>query len=73
MSENSLVLLTNSSNLTGCQDYENIDTNFFNYIELTEIDSIDLVIKGEFQFSIINQCQDTIRVTEGYFDLNYFF
>lgn len=68
-----LLLLQKSSNTTRCKYYENIDISDDNFIKVLEIDSINYIIKGEFEFSAINECQDTIRVTDGYFDLNYTF
>lgn len=65
--------IQNNTNTSGCVNYGDLDSNFDNYIFVTEIDSINYFMKGEFQFSAINDCQDTIRVTDGYFDLNYFF
>ncbi len=50
-----------------------LDTLTTNFIQITSIDTLNFVMTGKFECSAINDCQDTIRVTEGYFDLNYFF
>ncbi len=65
--------IQNNDNINECKYYGDLSPNFDNYVFVNQIDSINYFIKGEFQFSAINDCQDTIRVTEGYFDLNYFF
>ena len=65
--------IQDDDNVNGCVYYGDLDSDFENYIFVTEIDSLNYFMKGEFQFTAINDCQDTIRVTEGYFDLNYFF
>ncbi|MGM0579637.1 MAG: hypothetical protein ACQETL_03095 [Bacteroidota bacterium] len=41
------------------------------YLEILKIDSINKIVAGTFEFSIISDC-DTVEVTEGRFDLDYY-
>ncbi len=65
--------ISNSDNISECKYYEELNSQVDNEITIIEIDTINYFIKAEFNFSVINNCQDTINVTEGYFDLNYRF
>ncbi len=60
------------TNSTDCQIYT-LDTASTNFIKINEIDSLDYYLISEFEFAAINECNDTIQVTDGYFDLNYKF
>ena len=55
-----------------CRNYE-LDTFSIRNITILEIDTIDYRMKGNFEFSAINDCSDTVHITEGYFDLSYSF
>lgn len=57
---------------TNCRIYD-LDTTKTNYILVSEIDTINYIIVGEFEFSAINNCNETVNITEGYFDLPYTF
>ncbi len=57
----------NSSNCV----YYNLDTLNHNEITIIEIDTINQIIIGEFEFSAFNDCGDTVYVTDGYFDIQY--
>lgn len=63
-------VFVNSELKSECTRYD-LDTTELQYIRIMEIDTIDFFIIGEFQFSAYNECNDTIRVSEGYFDLKY--
>ncbi len=62
----------NLSNLSGCVGY-NLDTLETEQIIVIEIDTINRIMVGEFEFSAINDCSDTVHITDGYFDLEYRF
>jgi hypothetical protein len=48
------------------------DTTVFNFIKFIEIDSINNIAEGEFEFIGLNSdCPDTIKVTDGYFKAKY--
>ena len=64
---------TNGLNSSGCKDYEDLEVGYNNHLTIIEIDSIDYFIIGKFEFSALNSCADTVRITEGYFDLKYHF
>ncbi|MFM2268146.1 MAG: hypothetical protein RL757_1587 [Bacteroidota bacterium] len=45
-----------------------------NLIKLTHIDKVSHIVRGSFEFNICartTQCADTLRITEGIFDLKY--
>lgn len=63
---------TNWNKPTGCR-LHNLDTNDIRNITILEVDTINYRIKGTFEFTAINECQDTIRITDGYFHVNYRF
>ena len=52
-----------------CQ-YEFTNT-FYGSIVFSKIDRINYIISGTFEFSTITQGCDTIRITEGRFDMHY--
>lgn len=56
----------------GCRFWDWDPTNK-GFIEVLIIDTINHTITGIFEFESINQCNDTIRVTEGYFDVKYYY
>ncbi|MCF8239086.1 MAG: hypothetical protein K9I85_13070 [Saprospiraceae bacterium] len=56
----------------GCRYYY-IDTNMINIISIINIDSLNFFIEGTFEFTAISKCQDTVRITDGYFDVEYRF
>jgi len=60
-------------NQSGCRFY-NIDTlSNIRQLNIIELDTINLSMKGEFEYAAINDCFDTVKITEGYFDLQYRF
>ena len=59
-----------SNELSGCE-YHELDTFAIRKLLILEIDTIDRRMKGNFEFSAINDCNDTVRITEGFFDLSF--
>jgi hypothetical protein len=74
--ENELVFITRAfkdwNKLPGCRFF-NLDTTSVRLLTILEEDNINHLIKGTFEFTAINECQDTIRITDGYFHVNYRF
>ena len=60
------------NNVSGCRFYD-LDTTSTRSLTILEVDTINYLIKGIFEFSTINECQDTIRITDGYFHVNFRF
>lgn len=60
------------NNPSGCSSYI-IDTSFYRSISIIEVDSLDYIISGTFEFTAVNSCSDTVKITDGYFDVNYRF
>ncbi len=58
-------------NLTSdCKDFQ-LDTFSNRFIKVITLDSVNRIIEGELEFTAINQCQDTVRITDGYFKVSY--
>lgn len=50
----------------------NIDTTMHHQIEILRLDKVEDIISGTFEFTAIcEEYQDTVRITDGRFDLNY--
>ena len=65
------IICNTSSCKSTCRRFD-IDTTFFNVLEILEIDSTIKIIEGRFNFRVINEeCSDTILVSDGYFRTNY--
>ena len=64
--------VTDDSYPNGCQSFDH-DTTRYNNITILSIDTVNFKIEGEFEFDALNQCGDTLRVREGYFNTNYRF
>lgn len=62
----------NWNNPSGCR-FHNLDTTSNHMLTIIDIDTVKHIIKGTFEFSAINECQDTIRITDGYFHVNFRF
>ncbi|MBK7344920.1 MAG: hypothetical protein IPJ06_18580 [Saprospiraceae bacterium] len=60
------------NNKSGCFSYF-IDTSFTRTVSIIKVDSLDYIISGTFEFTAVNQCFDTVKITDGYFDLKYRF
>lgn len=63
-------LYFNPLNDDSCKRYST-DTLANNWINIYDIDTSKKVIEGSFEFTAINACQDTVRITDGYFKLTY--
>jgi hypothetical protein len=50
--------------------YEYSDT-FNGFVEFSKIDEVNYIISGVFEFSTVTNGCDTIRITDGRFDLQY--
>ncbi len=58
-----------------CRFYD-LDTTSVRRLTILEVDTVKYLIKGTFEFTAIDQygnCKDTVRITEGYFHVNYRF
>ncbi len=62
----------NYNNKKGCKSYY-LDTTVNRTIIVEQVDTFNYIIKGSFEFTGLNQCGDTINVTDGFFDLEYRF
>ncbi len=60
----------NITNNSDCIRYD-LDTITISYLYTNKINSIEKVVEGSFEFDAINNCQDTVRITDGYFKLTY--
>jgi hypothetical protein len=63
---------TDLNNPSGCRFYE-LDTIPLHKLTILEIDTVKYIIKGTFEFVSNNECQDTIRITDGFFHVNFRF
>ncbi len=59
-------------NSSGCVYYD-LDTFQVRLINILEIDTINYRIVGKFEYSAINDCSDTVHISNGYFDVQYRF
>ncbi|PZE15581.1 hypothetical protein DNU06_17330 [Putridiphycobacter roseus] len=51
-----------------------IDSNSLHYIEITKLDLENKIVSGLFEFTVMNEDKtDTIKITDGRFDLNNLF
>ena len=57
-------------NISGCWSYD-LDTNTIHQLTILEIDTTINVMMGTFEFDAVNDCGDTVLITDGYFDLTY--
>ncbi len=54
----------------GCRFFD-LDTMASRRLFILEVDTVKYLIKGSFEFTAINECQDTVQITDGYFHVNY--
>jgi len=54
----------------GCKDYRAINEDQ-RLLYISEIDSTNRVIEGYYEFEGINDCQDTIKIKDGYFKVSF--
>ncbi len=59
-------------NEAGCISY-GIDTSFVKRLTILKIDTVNYTVLGTFEFTVLNQCSDTVKIEDGYFDLEYRF
>ncbi|MCO6486587.1 MAG: hypothetical protein J5I41_12505 [Saprospiraceae bacterium] len=57
---------------SGCR-FHDLDTISVRRLTILEVDTVNFLIKGTFEFTAINNCQDTMRITDGYFHVNFRF
>ena len=57
---------------SGCR-FHDLDTTAVRRLTILEVDTINYLIKGTFEFTAINECVDTVRITDGYFHVNFRF
>ncbi len=50
-----------------------LDTTSVRRLTILEVDTVNFLIKGTFEFTAINACQDTMRITDGFFHINFRF
>lgn len=48
-----------------------LDTNSKYSFIINNVDTVSKYIEGEYSFTGINDCQDTVKVSDGYFKLSY--
>ena len=54
----------------GCKDYRAINEDQ-RLLYISEIDSTNRIIEGYYEFEGINDCQDTLRIEDGYFKVSF--
>jgi len=66
--------VTNKNIEGNCGRYD-LDTSRINILTILDIDTINSIIEGEFDFYVVDNCEgcgkETLHVTEGYFKINY--
>lgn len=63
-------------NKNGNCGFYDLDTTSVRNLTILEVDTVKFLIKGTFEFTAIDHygdCNDTVRITDGYFDVNYRF
>ena len=68
--ENSIVFDTRVfTDFGNCGDYH-LDTLSTHTMTITKLDNIDFIVSGTFEFTVVNHdCPDTLRITDGRFDV----
>jgi hypothetical protein len=66
------IVFSDLNNPSGCFSYT-IDSTLSRIFTLIEVDTIEFTIMGTFEFTAFNNCQDTVRITDGYFNVEYRF
>ncbi len=56
----------------GCR-FHDLDTTANRRLTILEVDTVKFLIKGTFEYTAINDCQDTMHITDGYFHVNFRF
>ncbi|MEZ5032899.1 MAG: hypothetical protein R2787_16035 [Saprospiraceae bacterium] len=63
-------------NKPGNCGFYDLDTTAVRRLTILEVDTVNYLIKGTFEFTAIDNygvCQDTVRITDGYFHVNFRF
>ncbi len=50
-----------------------MDTTLVRRLNILEVDTVNFLIKGTFEFTTINECNDTMHITDGFFHVNFRF
>ena len=58
------------TNVDSCKNFA-ADSLFNNFVEIIDINTEEKIIEGMFELQAANFCQDTVRITDGYFKLTY--
>ncbi len=58
--------------ITGCRFYS-LDTTKLRRLTVLEINTQNYTMQGKFEFTAVSDCKDTVKVTNGYFHLEYRF
>ena len=66
--DNQAEYITKEENIICYYDFEN---TFSGKVNFSKIDRINFIISGKFEFSTVTQDCDTIRITDGRFDMQY--
>jgi hypothetical protein len=63
-------------NKPGNCGFYDLDTTQIRRLAILEVDTVNFLIKGTFEFSAIDNysdCKDTVKITDGYFHVNFRF
>ncbi len=53
--------------------FHDLDTTATRRLTILEVDTVKFLIKGTFEFTAINECQDTMHISDGFFHVNFRF
>jgi hypothetical protein len=57
--------------INGCQKYE-LDETTSNHLEITFLDQQKNIASGKFEMTVYNECGDTLKITDGRFDVKFY-
>jgi len=63
-------------NKPGNCGFYDLDTSSARKLTILEVDTVNFLIKGTFEFTAMdhyNECKDTVRITDGFFHVNFRF
>lgn len=63
--------ISNDENTSDCTYYYDLDSTNHNYINIENIDTVNYILTGTFGFTAVNDCAESIAVSDGYFDIKY--
>ena len=58
------------TDINRCSAFE-LDVNKIRQLTITRLDTNLHIISGTFEFTIFNQCSDTLKITKGRFDTKF--